>query len=315
MPRKGSFDADAFYSALDGQRQARELTWKKVAEESGVSASTLTRIAQGKAAGCRQLSCFVGLVRVGGRQICEGRVVAKGKGGAACKDHYISSQRPALERRGGDGIGRTGQSSVQEIAKVNEVRMRRGFKTEAKWIAKQVRDDLGLSSTDPLDPWKLAELLEIPVIRLSEFQEFAERASRYFSEAGQSVFSAVTVFDENRRLIVHNDSHSPGRQASNVCHELAHGLLLHAPTPALDDKGCRYWSKEIEEEANWLSGVLLVPDEAAIAVVRRGIDLVRAAPYYGVSVQMMTYRINVSGARKRVRRFSRTSRQSIVRAR
>ena len=48
MPRKGSFDADAFYSALDGQRQARELTWKKVAEESGVSASTLTRIAQGK---------------------------------------------------------------------------------------------------------------------------------------------------------------------------------------------------------------------------------------------------------------------------
>ena len=48
MTRKGSFDADAFYAALDGQKQARELTWKKVAEESGVSASTLTRIAQGK---------------------------------------------------------------------------------------------------------------------------------------------------------------------------------------------------------------------------------------------------------------------------
>ena len=48
MTRKGSFDADAFYAALDGQRLARELTWKKVAEESGVSASTLTRIAQGK---------------------------------------------------------------------------------------------------------------------------------------------------------------------------------------------------------------------------------------------------------------------------
>ena len=48
MTRRGRFDADAFYAALDGQRQARELTWKKVAEESGVSASTLTRIAQGK---------------------------------------------------------------------------------------------------------------------------------------------------------------------------------------------------------------------------------------------------------------------------
>ncbi|MEA1653021.1 helix-turn-helix domain-containing protein [Nitrospirillum sp. BR 11164] len=45
---KGQFDADAFYAALDGQRQSRRITWKKVAEESGVSASTLTRMAQGK---------------------------------------------------------------------------------------------------------------------------------------------------------------------------------------------------------------------------------------------------------------------------
>lgn len=193
--------------------------------------------------------------------------------------------------------------------------MRRGFKTEAKWIAGQVRDDLGLSLTDPLDPWRLAEFLDIPVLRLSEFQASAEGAYHYFREQGRSEFSAVTVFYGNRRLIVHNDFHSPGRQASNVCHELAHGLLLHAPTPILDDKGCRYWSKEIEEEANWLSGVLLVPDEAAIAVVKRGIDLARAAADYGVSVQMMTFRINVSGARKRVHRFSRTSRQSTVRAR
>ena len=193
--------------------------------------------------------------------------------------------------------------------------MRRGFKTEAKWIARQVRDDLGLSLTDPLDPWKLAELLKIPVLRLSEFQESAEGAYRYFRDRGRSAFSAVTVFCGNRRLIVHNDSHSPGRQASNVCHELAHGLLLHAPTPILDDRGCRYWSKEIEDEANWLCGVLLVPDEAAIAVVKRGIDLARAASYYGVSVPMMTFRINVSGARKRVQRFSRRSREATIGAR
>lgn len=48
MARKGWFDAGAFYEALDGARQGRELNWKQVAEESGVSASTLTRMAQGK---------------------------------------------------------------------------------------------------------------------------------------------------------------------------------------------------------------------------------------------------------------------------
>ena len=42
------FDARGFYQALDTTRAARRLNWKQVAEKSGISASTLTRIAQGK---------------------------------------------------------------------------------------------------------------------------------------------------------------------------------------------------------------------------------------------------------------------------
>lgn len=42
------FDVETFFAGLDGQRQAKKLTWKQVAEETGVSASTLTRMAQGK---------------------------------------------------------------------------------------------------------------------------------------------------------------------------------------------------------------------------------------------------------------------------
>ena len=48
MIKRARFDGDAFYAALDGERQARQFTWRRVAEESGVSASTLTRISQGK---------------------------------------------------------------------------------------------------------------------------------------------------------------------------------------------------------------------------------------------------------------------------
>ena len=46
--KQGWFDSDGFYAALDAVRQARDLNWKQVAAESGVSASTLTRMAQGK---------------------------------------------------------------------------------------------------------------------------------------------------------------------------------------------------------------------------------------------------------------------------
>ena len=47
MDRTG-FDVGGFHAALDGQRVAKGLTWKDVAEQSGVSASTLTRMSQGK---------------------------------------------------------------------------------------------------------------------------------------------------------------------------------------------------------------------------------------------------------------------------
>lgn len=42
------FDCEAFYAALDSVRLAREITWKKLASEAGVAASTLTRMGQGK---------------------------------------------------------------------------------------------------------------------------------------------------------------------------------------------------------------------------------------------------------------------------
>ena len=47
MP-KGVFDAEGFFDALDDQRKSRGLTWKQVSDESEVSASTLTRMAQGR---------------------------------------------------------------------------------------------------------------------------------------------------------------------------------------------------------------------------------------------------------------------------
>lgn len=44
----GQFDVSALYSALDSERMARDLNWKEVSAESGVSASTLTRLSKGR---------------------------------------------------------------------------------------------------------------------------------------------------------------------------------------------------------------------------------------------------------------------------
>lgn len=41
------FDSQAFYAALNATRLSRQMTWKEVAEEAGVNASTLSRIGGG----------------------------------------------------------------------------------------------------------------------------------------------------------------------------------------------------------------------------------------------------------------------------
>jgi len=172
-------------------------------------------------------------------------------------------------------------------------------------MAQEVRAELGLRPVDPLDPLRLAAHLDIPVIPLSALKGDAPEVFRHFSRTDRSAFSAITVFSGPRRVIVHNDSHSAGRQNSNVAHELSHGLLLHPPRPPLDGYGNRDWDSNQELEADWLAGVLLVPDEAAILIVRRELPSPVAAEVYGVSERMMTFRLNMSGARLRVQRAAR----------
>ena len=45
---KPTFDTEAFYAALNAERTSRGMTWKEVAEQAGIQASTITRMGQGK---------------------------------------------------------------------------------------------------------------------------------------------------------------------------------------------------------------------------------------------------------------------------
>jgi transcriptional regulator with XRE-family HTH domain len=58
------FNGDAFYRALESTVTARSKNWKQVSTETGVSASTLTRMAQGRgpdAASMAALSAWAGI--------------------------------------------------------------------------------------------------------------------------------------------------------------------------------------------------------------------------------------------------------------
>lgn len=59
MAKPTEFDQSAFYAAIDAKRQERGLTWKQMAAESGVGASTLTRMRQGKGPDAKGLASLV----------------------------------------------------------------------------------------------------------------------------------------------------------------------------------------------------------------------------------------------------------------
>ena len=164
---------------------------------------------------------------------------------------------------------------------------------------------MGLPPHPPLDPFALAGFLEIPVYPLSDLQHGAAEAVRHLMERDPSSFSAVTIFEGYRKTIWHNDGHALVRQRSNVAHEIAHALLFHTPGSDPDPVRARPWDKTAEEEAQWLGGALLVSDEAALALARTGTDTVSGAARYGVSTEMLIYRLNVTGALIRAARSRR----------
>jgi Zn-dependent peptidase ImmA (M78 family) len=190
------------------------------------------------------------------------------------------------------------------------VALRRGFKTEANEHARELRAELGLAPHAPLSPRALAAHLGIPLMRLSELASVEPAAVLYLTRSAPDVFSAATLFAGYRRLIVYNDAHHPRRQAADLAHEISHGLLGHPPSPILDEFGCRQFNRVHEEEANWLGPALLISEEAALYIVEQRVTVDAAVSIYAVSRDLITMRIGVTGAQ---RRMQRRSAQAVVR--
>lgn len=178
---------------------------------------------------------------------------------------------------------------------------RYGFKAEAERLALETRRELGLGAYERLDPWTLADHLGIPVRSMSNLVEGSndlELAQAVTVLAGpeREAVSALTVLRGTVRCVVYNDAHDPGRIANSVTHECCHGLLLHPAAPALDQRGCRNWNADLENEANFLAGALLIPAKAAWWIAKRKLPFAVAAQEYGCSQDVVRWRVNITGA-------------------
>jgi Zn-dependent peptidase ImmA (M78 family) len=176
---------------------------------------------------------------------------------------------------------------------------RRGFKSWCEETALKVRQHQNLATIAPLSPFALARELQVPVVQPADLKHLAEDVRRRLLRQHSDCWSAITIPDKERPLIVYNPSHSAARQNSDLMHELAHILLAHKPTVVFidpnTDLSLRTFDKAQEEEADWLGGCLLLPREVLLHVKGTHLSDEAACRHYGVSAKMLSYRMGVSG--------------------
>lgn len=177
--------------------------------------------------------------------------------------------------------------------------MRRGFKTEAKRLALELRTEIDLDAHAPFDPYAFASEYGIPVVRLSELTGVARE---HFMKEQGSALSGALIPDGTGVVILENDAQPLTRRRTTMCHELAHVVLEHSFGVSLsDERKCGLGGQQ-EEEADWLSGEMLIPYDGAYRLARANATDDRAAHAFDVSLAVARWRMNHSGARKVVER-------------
>lgn len=69
-----AFDHEGFFEAIDAARISRQTTWRQIANEAGISQSTLTRLAQGKKPDVESLAALVSWADLDANMFVAGRI-------------------------------------------------------------------------------------------------------------------------------------------------------------------------------------------------------------------------------------------------
>ena len=190
--------------------------------------------------------------------------------------------------------------------------LERGFKSWAERLSEGVRRDLGITPAGVLRADKLAAHLGVELLTPHDIPGIPPEVLDQLLEKDPWGWSAITQIVVKRTIVIINPRHSAGRRASNVMHEMAHLLLDHEPSKImlLHDGSLvmRTFDQRQEDEANWLSGCLLLPRVALLRVVRERKHSEEIAAEFGVSEVLVNYRVRITGVAAQAKSASRSRR-------
>lgn len=189
---------------------------------------------------------------------------------------------------------------------------RRGFKSWCEEVSVRIRREISLTSKEPLNPLVLASHLGVVVWQIREIPGLSNDCLRVLLKDDPDSWSAVTLSVNTQYYIILNSKHPLSRQSNTVTHEIAHIMLDHKPARIdVSEDGLLLNTYDInqEQEADWLAGTILLPRDALFLIKRSFKDMIKASEVFGVSTQLLEYRLNVTGVNNQYKRLKK--RQSV----
>jgi|SRR2546427_4170057 len=182
----------------------------------------------------------------------------------------------------------------------------RGFKAWAERTSTSLRKELGLNSSDALNPKDLAVLLGVRLCTPLDIPGVPSQVLNQLLEKDPWSWSAVSHVSKGKPLVIYNPRRSAGRQASDIMHELAHIILDHDPGKMIMSQDgtmvMRSYDRKQEEEANWLGWSILLPREALVSATRLRLSNSEIAERYGVTEDLVEFRLRVTGVNAQFKR-------------
>lgn len=186
--------------------------------------------------------------------------------------------------------------------------LERGFKAWAERTSDLIRKELGIRSDEAMDLTRLAEYLNVQLSEPRNIPGISNDDLSILLVESSDEWYGVGLQSGEKGIVIYNPQQSKRRQASDIAHELAHFLLEHEParlilseSEDLEQVWLRSYDQKQEDEANCLAWAILVPREGLAALVRGRRSHTEIAEIFGVSEQLITFRINSTGICKQFR--------------
>ncbi|HEX8197857.1 MAG TPA: ImmA/IrrE family metallo-endopeptidase [Pyrinomonadaceae bacterium] len=185
--------------------------------------------------------------------------------------------------------------------------LERGFKAWAERTSLILRKELEIKSDEQLNLAKLAEYLNVKIWTPNDIPGITDDVITELLEVSPNNWYGIGLQFGKQGIVIYNPKQSARRQASDIAHELAHFLLEHQPAKLilssnepLEEVWMRSFDQKQEDEANCLAWSLLLPRDGLIRSLHRMTEA-EIAEHYGVSEQLVKFRINSTGIKKQIK--------------